>query len=152
MSSVERSRDFRGPRAAAERLWYDPVRWPSWVDGFGHVVRVEGEWPAPGAVVVWESPPRGRGRVVERVVSYEPGVRQELEVEDERLRGRQRVDFEELEGGVGVALTLDYRLKRGGPGALVVDLLFIRRALGESLNRTLERFGRELAAELELDR
>jgi hypothetical protein len=150
MSTVQRSRDFRGPPAAAERLWYDPVRWASWVDGFGHVVRIEGEWPAAGAVVVWESPPRGRGRVVERVVSHEPGAGQELEVEDERLLGRQRVDFEALEGGVAVALSLDYRLKRGGPGAVVIDLLFIRRALAESLSRTLERFGHELAAELEL--
>jgi hypothetical protein len=148
--TVERSRDFRGPPAAAERLWYDPARWASWVDGFGHVVRLEGEWPAAGSVLVWESPPHGRGRVVERVVFQEAGVGQELEVEDERLQGRQRVDFEALEGGVGVTLALDYRLKQGGLWAVAVDLLFVRRALGESLVRTLTRFGRELTAELEL--
>jgi hypothetical protein len=88
--------------------------------------------------------------VVERVVFQEPGVGQELEVEDERLEGRQRVDFEALEGGVGVTLSLDYRLKQGGPWAAAVNLLFVRRALGESLTRTLTRFGRELTAELEL--
>lgn len=27
-----------GRAAEAEELWYDPVRWPSWIDGFGHLV------------------------------------------------------------------------------------------------------------------
>jgi hypothetical protein len=152
MPSIRRARDFRGLRAAAERLWYDPARWPSWVDGFGHVARMEGDWPRAGAVLVWDSPPRGRGRVVERVVSHQDAVGQALDVEDERLVGRQRVDFEELEGGVAVTLTLDYRLKRGGSWALMVDWLFVRRALGESLSRTLARFGHELAEDLELHR
>jgi hypothetical protein len=150
MSSVGRTMEFRAPPGAAERLWYDPQRWASWVDGFGHVARIEGEWPKQGAVLTWDSLPRGRGRVVERVVSHQPGVGQELEVEDERLRGRQRVRFEPVvEGGVVVVLSLDYTLKRGGPVAAAIDLLFIRRALADSLRRTLTRFGHELAAELE---
>ena len=37
-----------GPVGAAEQLWYDPTRWPSFVDGFGHVVRVDEGWPAAG--------------------------------------------------------------------------------------------------------
>ena len=57
-----------GRAADAEALWYDPVRWAAWVDGFGHVVTREGDWPRVGARLVWQSPPAGRGRVEERVV------------------------------------------------------------------------------------
>ena len=53
-----------------ERLWYDPARWPSWVDGFAHVVRLDEElWPRAGAALVWDSPPGGRGRVLETVTA-----------------------------------------------------------------------------------
>ena len=51
---------------------------------------------------------------------------------------------------VDVGLELDYQLKRRPPGWQVVDLLFIRRAMRDSLRRTLTRFGRELAADREL--
>ena len=34
-----------GRLAEVEDLWYDRHRWPSWVDGFGHVVKLEGDWP-----------------------------------------------------------------------------------------------------------
>jgi len=150
MRSVQRSRDYPGSVSAAERLWYDRDRWASWVDGFGHVASMEGDWPRSGARLVWDSPPRGRGRVVERVIAHEDGVGQTVEVEDERLAGRQRVQFEELEGGVGVTLTLAYRLRQSRVWTPVVDLLFVRRALADSLARTLVRFGLELAADREL--
>jgi hypothetical protein len=150
MARVSATRDLRGPLGAAERLWYDTSRWPSFIDGFGHLVEVEGAWPAPGSRVVWHSTPAGRGRVVEGVVSYEPGVGQTSEVEDPRVRGTQRVGFELLEDGVAITLELDYALRRAIPlVAGVVDLLFIRRAVGDSLRRTLERFARELASDLE---
>ena len=45
----------------AEALWYDPVRWAAWVDGFGHVVELAESWPATGARLVWDAPPGGRG-------------------------------------------------------------------------------------------
>jgi len=150
MRSVQRARDYPGSVSTAERLWYDPARWPSWVDGFGHVASIEGDWPRTGARMVWDSPPRGRGRVVERVVAHQDGGGQTVEVEDERLEGSQRVAFEELEGGVGVTLTLTYRLREPKLWTPVVDLVFVRRALGDSLARTLVRFGRELAEDLEL--
>jgi hypothetical protein len=147
MAALVRSMDFVGSPAAAEELWFDPARWPSWVDGFGHVVRVDSEWPGVGAVLVWESLPHGRGRVLERVLEHQPGRGQTLEVSDERLTGHQRVEFEELEGGVAIALSLDYRLRQGAAISILVDRLFVRRALGDSMRRTLSRFGRELAAD-----
>jgi hypothetical protein len=129
--------------SAAEALWYDTMRWPAFVDGLAHVADVEGDWPAAGARVVWDSHPGGRGRVVERVVARDPREGQTVEVEDERIRGTQRVSFTPHEHGVVVALELEYELKERKGVVPVVDLLFIRRPQRESLERTLRRFAIE---------
>jgi hypothetical protein len=141
-----------GTVSEAEALWYEPTRWPAWIDGFGHLAKLEGDWPRAGARLVWDSRPGGRGRVVERVLRYEPRAGQALEVEDERLAGIQSVRFEPVEGGTRIALELAYELKTGARLKALVDLLFIRRAIGESLRRTLARFRAELAADRELFR
>jgi len=133
----------------AEALWYDPVRWAAWVDGFGHVVEVAESWPATGARLVWDAPPGGRGRVIERVVAYEPRVGQELEVEDERLRGRRRVSFAAADDGVTVALSLEYELKQRHALTWAVDVVSVRPATAASLRRTVARFARERVADLE---
>ena len=121
-------------------------------DGFGHVVSLDDGWPEVGSRLVWDSPPAGRGRVVERVTAYESRTGQTLEVEDGRLEGIQSVTFEPGPESVGVILTLDYRLKERNLLTPVVDLLFIRRALAESLRRTLRRFSSEVAAERQFGR
>ncbi|MEA2199182.1 MAG: hypothetical protein QOJ25_3233 [Solirubrobacteraceae bacterium] len=135
---------FAAPLPEAEALWYDTDRWPAWVDGLSRVAMLEGDWPQPGASVTWVSNPAGRGRVVERVVSYEPTVGQTLEVEDDSIRGRQRVAFAGLDGGVRVELALEYELKARSIVTPLIDLLFIRRAMAASLDSTLARFGAEL--------
>jgi polyketide cyclase/dehydrase/lipid transport protein len=132
----------------AEELWYDPHRWAAWIDGFGHVAKLEGDWPQPGARLLWDSRPQGRGRVAEQVVEYEARAGQTLAVEDGRLTGTQRVAFEPKGEEVRVSLTLEYRLKQRGPVTPVLDLLFIRRALRDSLQRTLARFSHERRAEV----
>jgi Polyketide cyclase / dehydrase and lipid transport len=141
-----------GRTADAEALWYDANRWAAWIDGFGHVVKLEGDWPHPGARLQWDSPPAGRGRVVEHVIAYEPRAGQTVEVEDERLEGTQTVSFEPAGDGVRVTVVLDYRLKQRGLLTPVLDALFIRRSLRASLMRTLTRFGHERRAELDFTR
>jgi hypothetical protein len=108
---------------------------------------VNGDWPRPGAEVVWDSHPGGRGRVLERVVEYEARRGQAVAVEDERIRGTQRVGFAPHEGGVAITLELDYALKDARLNFAPLDLLFIRRPQREALERTLRRFAAELRAD-----
>ncbi|MDQ3739953.1 MAG: SRPBCC family protein [Actinomycetota bacterium] len=140
-----------GPISDAERLWYDTSRWPSFVEGFAHVAKQEGDWPREGARLIWDSRPNGRGRVVERVTAYEVRVAQTVEVEDPRITGTQTIAFAAAdEGRITVVLEVDYKLKQGGPAAGLVDSLFVRRAMRDALRRTLVRFARELESDREL--
>lgn len=151
MATVSVRLDLPGHDVAeAEGLWYDLSRWPNFVDGFAAVAKRDDEWPAAGATLVWDSRPNGRGRVVERVTAQVPGEGQAAEVEDGQLRGVQHVSFAATGDGAQVALSLEYVLKDGGPLRAVVDLFFIRRALTDSLRRTLVRFRRELDGDADL--
>jgi polyketide cyclase/dehydrase/lipid transport protein len=147
MGRVSARIEVPGAASDAEALWYDHRRWPAFIDGCKHIARVTGAWPHEGAEVIWDSFPGGRGRVLEQVVGYEARVGQSLAVEDEKIRGTQRVAFAPHAEGVTVSLELDYELKepRGKFGAF--DLLFVRRPQRESLERTLRRFRAELRSE-----
>ena len=134
---------------AAQALWYDRESWPLFIDGLRSIVSVSGEPPLVGSSVVWQSTPAGRGEVRETVLNYEPGVGQELEVEDRAIAARQRVLFLVVDGQLRVELELDYRLKSSNPFRAVTDWLFIRRAQSESLQRTLTAFRLELEAQRE---
>ena len=136
MGRASASITVKGRAAEAEALWYDHHRWPSWVDGFGHVVLLEGDWPEVGARLIWDSPPGGRGRVQEHVVAYESRTGQTLEVEDATITGRQTVAFTPGLEETEVTLTLEYEIKDRHLLTPLVDLLFIRRATGDSLRRT----------------
>jgi Polyketide cyclase / dehydrase and lipid transport len=144
MTVVQCTRDFQSTVADAQRLWQDIDRWELFVEGFSAIVRVDENWPASGAVVVWDSIPQGRGRVTEQVLEYQPDVGQLIEIEDDRLTATRRVGFQDIQGGVRVSVTLDYQLKGSTGRRLVLDRLFIKRALHDSLERELESFGREL--------
>jgi len=149
MGRVRARIDVPGQASDAEALWYDVGRWPTFVDGLKHIARVTGDWPHPGAEVVWDSQPggRGRGRVLERVVAYEPRRGQDVALEDERIRATQRIGFAPHADGVAVTLELDYELKDPRLRFAPLDLLFARRLQREALQRTLRRFAAELRAE-----
>jgi hypothetical protein len=149
MGRAKASISVPGRAAEAEALWYDPHRWQAWIDGFGHVVSLSDDWPARGAELVWDSPPGGRGRVVERVVAYEMRTGQTLEVEDATMTGRQKVVFKPGPESVEVTLSLEYRIKDRTPMTPVVDVLFVRRAMSDALRRTVTRFANERKAEIQ---
>ena len=144
MGRVSARIDLPVPAGEAQSAWLDVARWPLFVDGLRRVVRVDGPWPAAGAVVEWDSHAGGRGRVVERVVSYGQASEQVLDVEDEGVTGRQTVAFAAIDGGVRITLSLAYTVRSRSPLTPLVDVLFIRRSQRESLERTLLRFGQEL--------
>ena len=150
MGRAKATIEVPGLASEAEALWYDPVRWPAWVDGFGHVVELSDGWPATGTLQ-WNSTPEGRGRVLETVTAFEPRSGQTLAVEDSRLRGTQRVEFSPGPEAVKVTLTLDYELKERNPLTWLVDGLFVRREVAASLRRTLARFVRERRGDLALE-
>jgi hypothetical protein len=146
MTRVGVTVELRAAAALAEEVWYDPRRWPAFIEGFARIVRLTEDWPAVGAELEWESTPAGRGRVRERVIAYQPGSGQSVAVSDSRMSGTQSVAFEPLGDGVAVTFELDYKLRGPALMNLPLDLLFVRRAVRDSLRRTLQRFGHELDA------
>jgi hypothetical protein len=146
MRVVSVAETFQGSVHEAETVWYDTTRWPAWVDGLDRVSEADPRWPQLGATVTWQSGPAGRGRVIERVVAYEPLSGQTVEVQDDSIRGQQAVKFAPADGAVGIELSLEYEIKKRSPLTPLIDVLFIRRAFRTSLESTLQRFGRELEA------
>jgi Polyketide cyclase / dehydrase and lipid transport len=133
----------------AMRLWTDVDRWPSFVEGFARRLDLSADWPAKGARVVWESNPDGRGRVTETVTESEP-LLFSTQVFEERLVGTQTFQAAPAGDGSEVALVLDYELTSHGPLRGLADAIFIRRALRDSLRRTLFRFEVEAEEEASL--
>jgi hypothetical protein len=138
--------DVRATPQEAEALWLDTQRWPSFLDGFGRLTKRSPDWPAEGARASWSTPPAGRGLVLHVVQEREPGVTVVLSEEDERITGSQRATFASFPEGCRMTVELAYTVKPGKGVPKLVDVLFVRRAMRESLRRTLTRF----AAELEL--
>jgi hypothetical protein len=128
---------------AALRLWSDTDRWPSFVEGFARLLERDPGWPRGGSKVAWESTPAGRGRVTEKVVEGEGPDRFVTQVFEERLHGTQTFRVVESEGGSRAELAMEYQLTKYGPLGAVADAIFIRRAIRDSLRRTLRRFSVE---------
>ena len=146
MGRVSAKIEVPGLASAAEELWYDTRRWPTFVDGLAHVAKIEDGWPRTGGRVVWDAQPGGRGRVIETVTAFEARTGQTAIVEDERIRGTQTLTFVPKDGVVEVTLALDYAVKQEAGVPFFVDLAFVRRPMRDSLKRTLSRFARECRA------
>ena len=149
MARIERAGFAAVTPLVARRLWVDTNRWPTFVDGFGHVTQIDETWPEPGAKVVWESGPAGRGRVTERIRELNDNA-VATDVFDAQMTAVQVIRFEPAEDGCNVLLSLDYELSQGGPLRRLTDVLFIRRSLAMALERTLRRFSTEAGDEATL--
>jgi uncharacterized membrane protein len=144
MRRVSASALVPGPPDEAEALWFDTDRWPTFVDGFASVVERDPEWPRSGKLV-WRSTPHGRGTVYERVT--EPGT---SDFHDDKLSGSQQVQFEPHGEHTRLTLTMEYRIEEPGALTPIVDLLFVRRAVRDALQRTVVRFSRERQSDIAL--
>ena len=159
MARVRESATVPLPVERAAELWSTVERWPTFIEGFAHALEKDPSWPHVGSKLVWESIPEGRGRVTERVVGFvapnEGPGKLATQVFEEALTGVQTVTFEPGEGGTAVTIELEYELLpttfwRQGPIGKLADVFFIRRALSDSLARTLRRFRVEAAEETAL--
>jgi hypothetical protein len=72
------------------------------------------------------------------------------QVFDKSLTGTQTLRALPASDGSEVELSLEYELTRYGPLSGIADALFIRRALRDSLKRTLYRFTVEAEEEADL--
>ena len=127
----------------AAAVWRDVRRWPGFVEGLQRIEEQGSDWPGEGAKVVWVSGAGGRGRVTEKVVANHAAAFS-TRVAESRLLGTQSIRFEPAgRGGSDARLALEYELVGENPLGGLVDLLFIRRALRDSLARTLARFSVE---------
>jgi len=133
-----------GPGIEAEQLWHDRSRWASWIAGFGALQKLGDDWPQEGARRVWVTRPQGRGLVSETVTAYTAGEGQTLEVEDETVRGTQRVRFESDGVRTRITVSLDLDTKGRVPPA---RRWWLRRRFRGELERSLQRFAYEFAAE-----
>jgi hypothetical protein len=126
--------------------WRDAERWPRFVDGCAGIVERDPAWPAPGSWLVWRSPAGGRGTVREEVAASD-AAGLVTRVTDPSLRGTQAFGVADGgEEGLLLTLELEYELVGASPFQAAMDALFIRRALRDSLRRTLTAFAAQLRA------
>jgi Polyketide cyclase / dehydrase and lipid transport len=132
--------------AEALELWTNVERWPTFIEGFARVVECSPGWPAEGERLSWESVEGGRGRVTEKVVERSADSFSTM-VFESALMGRQTLRVVPHTTGAEVELALEYTLVKYGALSVVADALFIRRALRDSLARTVARFAVEAEEE-----
>jgi uncharacterized membrane protein len=128
-------------RASLKQVWdyyFEPSRWPAWVDGFARVDESL-RYPDEGGTLAWTSTPAGRGRVTERVLAHEPRTLHRIAFSDPESNGELTTRFEVDGEATRVTLELTYSLPSSGPIAWVTDRLFVRGQMAGSLRRTLGR-------------
>src|SRR5918996_5676480 len=143
MATVTESIHVGADLARTWELYFDPARWPSWVDGFGSVESSDG-YPERGGSLRWRSTPAGRGTVAERVLEHEPRRLHRVEFSDPESEGELATAFEAeagADGGEGTRVSQEVTYRVRDPGLLtwLTDPLFIRPQVARSVRRSLER-------------
>ena len=139
MATVEATTLVDSSLAETWDAYFDPARWPAWVDGFQAVVAADG-YPQAGGTLRWRSTPAGRGEVTERVLEHEERRRHLVQFEDSATRGELEVAFAIEGDGTRLRQALKYRLTQRGPIAVLASVLFIRSQMRRSLERSLLAF------------
>jgi len=145
--TVEESVQVRASLAETWALYFEPVTWPTWVDGFTRVESSEG-YPERGGTLRWRSTPAGRGVVEERVLEHEPRRLHRIAFSDPESEGELLTTFAmatapDSEQGTRVRQQLAYRLRDAGVLTRLTDVFFIRPQIVRSLRRSLEHFRAE---------
>lgn len=143
MAKVASEAEIAAPAAAVWDLYFDPERWPDWVDQFAAVEASDG-YPEEGGVLVWRSGRAGRGEVTERVIEHQPRRLHRISFADPETEGELATTFSVIEDGTQVRQELDYRIRRSGIFVRISDLLFVRSQMRASLARSLALLRAEL--------
>jgi uncharacterized protein YndB with AHSA1/START domain len=137
--------EVAAPVAAVWDLYFDPDRWPDWVDQFAAVISSDG-YPDAGGTLRWRSGGAGRGEVTEKVIEHEPRRLHRITFSDPEAEGELATTFEVTEAGALVRQELTYDLRRAGPFARLADVFFVRAQMRASLVRSLLALRAELEA------
>jgi uncharacterized protein YndB with AHSA1/START domain len=143
MARVSSEVEIAAPAAAVWDLYFDPGRWPLWVDQFSEVTSSDG-YPHEGGTLVWRSGRAGRGEVTERVLEHHPRRLHRIAFTDPETDGELATSFDVIASGTRVRQKLDYEIRRGGVFVRISDLLFVRSQMRASLARSLGLLRTEL--------
>jgi uncharacterized protein YndB with AHSA1/START domain len=136
MATVAAELEITAHPAAVWDLYFDPERWPDWVDQFASVVELDG-YPEVGGTLRWRSGRAGRGEVTEKVVEHVPRVRHRIEFSDPEAEGELLTVFEPIAEGTRCRQEFTYALRDAGLFARAADVFFVRSQMRASLNRSL---------------
>lgn len=128
--------------AEAWDAYFDPRRWPAWVDSFASILKIEG-YPDEGGTLVWKTVAAGRGEVTERVEAHEPRRLHRVAFSDPTLTGTMEVRFAIAGDGARLNVCFDYRAVERGPMALFASL-FVRSQVRGTIRRSLQGLRFEL--------
>lgn len=150
MAEVSAEVEIAAPLADVWALYFDPDRWPAWVDGFARVTAADG-YPESGGTLRWDSTAAGRGPVSERVLAHEPRSLHRISYADPGSEGELETRFEMVPAGdqqrrTLVTQVLRYGLTGGGPLRAITDRLFIRAQMRRSIERSLVHLRSEAVA------
>jgi hypothetical protein len=127
-------------------VFFDPGRWPSWVDGFAEVIEISDGYPQAGGRLRWRSIPAGRGEVSEQVLEHEPRRRHRISFSDPESEGELETSFEIRGDRVAVERTMRYRILHPGLFGPLTDVFFVRRQVVAAMERELSRLKQEAEA------
>jgi hypothetical protein len=129
----------------AWELFFDPERWPAWVDGFAGVLSSDG-YPEVQGRLRWRSIPAGRGEVREEVLEHEPRRLHRIAFSDPESEGELTTRFEIRGERVAVSRTMAYKVLHPGIFGPLTDVFFVRRQVAAAIDRELARFKYEAEA------
>lgn len=127
-------------------VFFDPERWPSWVDGFAEVVSISDGYPTEGGALRWRSIPAGRGEVSEKVLEHEPRRLHRISFGDPESEGELATSFEIQGDRVAVERTMRYRILHPGLLGPLTDVFFVRRQVVAAVERELSHLKQEAEA------
>ncbi|HEX3510845.1 MAG TPA: SRPBCC family protein [Solirubrobacteraceae bacterium] len=138
MAMVQSSVQIKASPDETMTLLSDASRWPDWYPGMTKI-DITPPFPEVGGKVVFKVRSAGMSMgITERVLDYQPGKLQLLEM-DGMLSGRARWELTPDGDGTRLTTTFDYALP-GGVAGKIADALIVKRMNAKTLEEALHNF------------